>query len=474
MAPTNQRTNGGLLSSQTFSNGRAQSTSCACSAQNASRSSSERRLNASNCSRRFHHAFPFERIAGSSTIVVVLAGVQPVSQHLPGLPVRRDRAARRGEHAALEQPLDQVDLVADRIVAPDLLLHRFRRAAAVQADHRVPAALVGGGQVLDQARRLDPLVVGHRRVGAQHVGELRRGLGVVVLVGTRQRDDQAARDVVGDPVHLVDLVGQEQLADVREHRVGRHRLRHRVGARIDAGRDAARVEALDDRDQLHHLLAQVRLLAGIEAVRLAHQRAGADQEVAEAGAGGDAGVAMMGRVAVGELGRVLPLAGEEDALPRDEDAVEDDDPGRLAVLVREQRRLLARAPCRPRDDGHAVGVARDGAADREGSVGLAHVAARHDQELVHVGRAGDDRLRPRDDDALGVPLDDVDVAVGVGLLVRPLAAVALGVGHGDADAQVLVLEVVQVGREALAVARPLSASIRIVDSASALNASWAR
>ncbi len=56
---------------------------------------------------------------------------------------------------------------------------------------------------------------------------------------------------------------------------------------------------------------------------------------------------------------------------------------------------------------------------------------------------------------LALRLDDVDVAVDVGLLVRPLAAVALGVGHGDADAEVLVLEVVQVGGEALAVARAL-------------------
>ena len=34
---------------------------------------------------------------------------------------------------------------------------------------------------------------------------------------------------------------------------------------------------------------------------------------------------------------------------------------------------------------------------------------------------------------LRVALDDVHVAVGVGLLVRPLAAVALGVGHRDAE-----------------------------------------
>ena len=44
--------------------------------------------------RRFHHAFPFERDGGISTIVVALAGVQPVSQHLPGC--RLDAIARPG------------------------------------------------------------------------------------------------------------------------------------------------------------------------------------------------------------------------------------------------------------------------------------------------------------------------------------------------------------------------------------------
>ena len=215
--------------------------------------------------------------------------------------------------------------------------------------------------------------------------------------------------------------------------------------------------------------------AGIEAVRLAHQRAGADQQVAEAGARGDAGVAVVRRVAVGEMRRVLPLAGEEHALPGDEHAVEDAHAGRLAVLVREQRRLLARPAGGTGDDRQPVGVARHRAADRERRVGFAHVAARHDEELVHVGRAGDDRLRPRDDDALGVPLDDVDVAVDVGLLVRPLAAVALGVGHGDAERQVLVLEVVQVGGEALAVvACRVVVDPRRRPGAIALNASCAR
>jgi hypothetical protein len=58
------------------------------------------------------------------------------------LPVARDLARLVGEDAALEQPFDEVDLVADRVVAPDLHLHRLGRAAAVERDHRVPARLI--------------------------------------------------------------------------------------------------------------------------------------------------------------------------------------------------------------------------------------------------------------------------------------------------------------------------------------------
>src|SRR5205814_8981071 len=37
-----------------------------------------------------------------------------------------------GENAAVEQILDERRFLADRIIAPDLPLHRFRRAAAVE------------------------------------------------------------------------------------------------------------------------------------------------------------------------------------------------------------------------------------------------------------------------------------------------------------------------------------------------------
>ncbi len=105
--------------------------------------------------------------------------------------------------------------------------------------------------------------------------------------------------------------------------------------------------------------------------------------------------------------------------------------------------LLAGPAGRPRDDREPGHVDRHAAADGEGGVLGAHVAARHHQQFVHVGRAGHDRLGAGDHDAARVALDDVDVAVDIGLLVRAQAAVALGVGHRHAQREVLVLHPVQ-------------------------------
>jgi hypothetical protein len=123
--------------------------------------------------------------------------------------------------------------------------------------------------------------------------------------------------------------------------------------------------------------------------------------------------------------------------------------------------LFAGPAGRSRDDGEAGRVERHRAAHGEVGVFAAHVAAGHDQQLVHIGRAGHDGLGARDDDAARIALDHVQVAVDIGLLVRPAAAVALGIGHGDAQGQVLVLHAVQVLMEARGV---LGAAARVVDA----------
>ena len=127
----------------------------------------------------------------------------------------------------------------------------------------------------------------------------------------------------------------------------------RVLRAIDRGGDPAGIEALDDLDELDHGVADMIVPVGIETVGLDHQGAGADQEIAEAGARADAGMAVMGRVGGREKAALLVFAGEEDALMRHEDVVEHDDAGRLAVFGRELGRRLAGPAGRPRDDGDA-------------------------------------------------------------------------------------------------------------------------
>jgi hypothetical protein len=185
--------------------------------------------------------------------------------------------------------------------------------------------------------------------------------------------------------------------------------------------------------------------SAVEAVGLGHQRAGADQQVAVAGARGDAGVAVVGGVGIGDLGAVPPFAGEEDALPGHEDAVEQAHRGALAVAVGEAAPPPRRAARRGAPPGQARRVDRHRAAHGVIGVGFGHRAARHHQQLVHVGPAGDDGLGAGNHDAVGAALDDMHVGIRVGLGVRPLRAVALGVGHGDADGEVGVADVLVVG-----------------------------
>src|SRR5438132_524221 len=84
-------------------------------------------------------------------------------------------------NAPVEEALDEIDLLADGVAPPDLPLHGLGRAPAVEGDHRVPAAGVGGGQVLHQAGDLE--AGGGGDVGPSAEDRLQRGggLGVVVL-----------------------------------------------------------------------------------------------------------------------------------------------------------------------------------------------------------------------------------------------------------------------------------------------------
>ena len=99
----------------------------------------------------------------------------------------------------------------------------------------------------------------------------------------------------------------------------------------------------------------------------------------------------------------------------------------------------------------ALGVGRAAEADGVVLVALAHGHGGHDDDLVRVAGAGLVGLGAADHDAVVALLDDVQVHVGVGLLVRRQAAVALGIGHGAVGDEVVVLQVLDVLLEALVV-----------------------
>ena len=77
----------------------------------------------------------------------------------------------------------------------------------------------------------------------------------------------------------------------------------------------------------------------------------------------------------------------------------------------ELRRRLARATGGTRNDRDALGINRHGTTDRKVFVGLGHVAARHDEEFVDIGRRGDDGLGAANDDAVFPFFDDPCIAV---------------------------------------------------------------
>ena len=87
-------------------------------------------------------------------------------------------------------------------------------------------------------------------------------LGIVVLIGAGQRDHQAAGDVVRDPVHVVDLVGQQQFPDIGEHRIRNDGAR-RVGCGVGGRGNPAGVKPLDHGDQVDHLIPDMGVPFGV-------------------------------------------------------------------------------------------------------------------------------------------------------------------------------------------------------------------
>lgn len=75
----------------------------------------------------------------------------------------------------------------------------------------------------------------------------------------------------------------------------------------------------------------MRGFVSIQSIGVAHQHAGADQEITEAGARGDATMPMMGCVGGRQITRVFPFPAQENTLMQNEHAIEDHRSDRLAL-----------------------------------------------------------------------------------------------------------------------------------------------
>ena len=136
---------------------------------------------------------------------------------------------------------------------------------------------------------------------------------------------------------------------------------------------------------------------------------GADQEVAEAGARADAGMAVMRRVGAWSAkppSSVSPARNTRSCGTKH--VVEQHDGRRTGRTCAEN--VAAASPGRPAGarpmvtPGASTGTAQHTAKSR---VLRDMSAAGHHQQLMHVGRAGDDRLGAADDDAVRPALLDV-------------------------------------------------------------------
>jgi len=165
---------------------------------------------------------------------------------------------------------------------------------------------------------------------------------------------------------------------------------------------------------------------------------------------------MVARETLDQRSRELDLAAEVDPLPGDEDVVEDHQGllsaeagvAHVEVVPLELARVAALSSVDVADP-----LRVGGRAERDGVVFVAraHGDGRHDEDLVRVAGSSLVRLGAAHDDAVVAPFDDVDVHVRVFLLRRRLAAIALRIGHRAVDDEVVVLDVLDVLREALVV-----------------------
>ena len=299
----------------------------------------------------------------------------------------------------------------------------------------VPAE-IGRRQIADEIDGLHPVHGRHALAPAQVAFQVAARLLVMPVGLRRTRDQQGSGDVLHVPHGLVVVVGEMILGDV-----GRERVRHRDAVHhlaVHGGRAGEGADRLRVGDEARGLVADVAGL--LDPVVHGDERGRADEEVEERRLVGHGREPVELHEGVRQHPGEVPLAGQEDALVRDEHVVEHGQ-GFDQVVFRADRmviRALAREPEGTGDEPDARRV--DGHGEGHGVI-LVFLGDRprgqHDH-FVHEGGSRGMGLGAPDHDAVGPPFHDAHVVVGMGLLGGQAAAVSLGVGLGDGHAQVAV------------------------------------
>ena len=206
----------------------------------------------------------------------------------------------------------------------------------------------------------------------------------MIFIRPGQGHDQPARHLVRNAMHVVDLRGQQQLADVGEDRF-RHPRPAGVLNAIDRRRHAAGKEAFYQLDQLGHAVSQMGDGIHIETVGLGHERTGTDQQVSETSARADAAVSVVVGVGRHQMLGVVMLTRKEHLIPGHQHLIKMAHGSALAIFGTEMRCRLTGPARRPRNNRQPLGINGYRTADRKVGILLAHGSAWHYQQLVHVG-----------------------------------------------------------------------------------------
>ena len=305
-------------------------------------------------------------------------------------------------------------------------------------------------QVLDEAHDALTVLGGDTLAGGEElVADLADGLAVpannhiAVEVHLRGHGDhQAAGNVLCQTHDLIGEAGDVLLADVGQQQVDL--VVARLGLKALGGTgDAAAEQGLVQVGHLDELVLDGGGL--LHAVVLSGQSSGADQGVAHAHLAAAVGLTVITGEALHDHAGELILAVEEDVLVGDEHVVQHHQSllaAKLGVAYVDRGVLLhlpGVAGLTAVDHVHALSVGGAGKADSPILIGLTHGDGGHEDVPVGVDGAGLVALGTADHDAVGTALHNVDVHIGIGLVVGSLGAVTLGVGHGAVHGEVVVL-----------------------------------